>query len=962
MASLLMGLYRFSPFANLSVNGSPVKKTVPTISPFWLITVAIAAAFLLSLRTLISLLTESWWFDAVGFKQVFWTRVSWQMAIWLGTFVVYGLLLGVNYLIALRVTRDRTYILIENTTLRPYANHLPRYAALVAIAVLSLIAANHGRSAWEVILKYLNPTAFDTQDPIFSQDLSFYIFQLPFYEGLQRGLLGLLLWCGLIALAVYSLKGEIRPERGWKYFLTGEAKTHLCVLLAIISITVAAGFWLQRYEILYSPSGAVFGAGYTDVHARLQSYWLMAGVTLGVAALFMVSLWRSGFSLPSFGIAMYVVTLLVVNVGYPWFQQQFVVAPNELEKERPFIEHNIRFTQAAYGLAQIESEAFPADQPLSREDLARNRSTLDNIRLWDYRPVLSTYQQLQGIRLYYNFKDVDIDRYTLNEDYRQVMLSAREFSYGRLLQQAQTWVNRRLKYTHGFGLVMSPVNQVTPDGLPELFFENVPPETTTDLRLDQSRIYYGEETDSYIFTGTSTDEFDYPEGDNNASNRYDGQGGVPMGSAWRRLVYALRNGSFKILISNYFGPDSKIHYYRQVMQRVRHIAPFLQLDNDPYIAVIDGRLQWIIDAYTISDRYPYSEPLIRSSNLAEIESGNTANIARIALRRTNYIRDAVKIVVDAYDGTMRFFVVDANDPLLATYDKIFPGLLEPADSIPEAIRGHFRYPLDLFTIQAQMYQTYHMANPDVFYNREDVWQFPSQIYEGNVVAVEPYYVIMRLPQAEAEEFVLIMPFTPLDRDNMVAWFAARSDGEAYGKQLLYEFPKQESVYGPSQIEARIDQNPEISQQLTLWSQEGSRVIRGDLLVIPIEQSLLYVEPVYLRAEQGELPELRRVILAYGDQTLMANDLESALTSIFGEIGVDPDVTPVEISELDAGSAPMIDRQTAQLIQQALEVYQQGQAALQEQNWQQYGETQQQLEAILQALNQNASIPETIETP
>ncbi|MEO1126543.1 MAG: UPF0182 family protein, partial [Cyanobacteria bacterium J06639_16] len=446
----------------------------------------------------------------------------------------------------------------------------------------------------------------------------------------------------------------------------------------------------------------------------------------------------------------------------------------------------------------------------------------------------------------------------------------------------------------------------------------------------------------------------------NALTRYDGLGGVPMGSLWRRLVYALRTGSFKILISNYFGPESKIHYYRQVMERVRHVAPFLQLDNDPYIAVIDGRLQWIVDAYTISDRYPYSEPLFRSNNLDAILTENSSNIGRIAQQRANYVRDAVKVVVDAYDGTMRFFAIDPNDPVLATYAEIFPELFEPEEAAPAAIKAHFRYPLDFFKIQAQMYQTYHMANPEVFYNREDVWQFPSQVYEGDVVLVEPYYVIMRLPEAEVNEFMLIVPFTPVDKDNMVAWFAARSDGDAYGKQLLYEFPKQELVYGPSQIEARIDQNPEISQQLTLWSQEGSRVIRGDLLVIPIEQSLLYVEPVYLRAEQGELPELKRVIMAYGDQTVMANDLAGALTSLFGEIDtIAPDQA---VPDQAVGTAPVLDSQTTQLIQQALEVYQQGQAALQEQNWQLYGETQQQLESILQQLNQTTSNILPAETP
>ncbi|NJO21482.1 MAG: COG1615 family transporter, partial [Spirulinaceae cyanobacterium RM2_2_10] len=467
--------------------------------------------------------------------------------------------------------------------------------------------------------------------------------------------------------------------------------------------------------------------------------------------------------------------------------------------------------------------------------------------------LLSTYRQLQEIRLYYRFNDVDVDRYTLDGDYRQVMLSPRELAYGQVPERGRTWVNQRLKYTHGYGAVLSPVNRVSEQGLPELWIKDIPPVSAIDLEITQPRLYYGEETTYHVFTGTSTNEFDFPQGGDNASNRYDGAGGVAMPTLLHRLAYALDLGSFKLLISNYFTPESKILYHREIRDRIQRVVPFLRLDRDPYLCINNGRLQWIMDAYTTSDRYPYSEPFGRG--------------------QFNYIRNSVKVVVDAYDGTLQFFITDTEDPILKAYQEIFPNLFTPAADVPEVLRSHFRYPLDLFAIQAQTYLAYHMQNAEVFYNQEDLWRFPNQLYEQDEQVMEPYYVIVRLPDAESEEFVLTLPFTPVNKNNMVAWLAARSDGDRYGKKLLYEFPKQQLVYGPQQIEARIDQNPQISQQLTLWSQEGSQVIRGDLFVIPIEQSLLYVEPIYLRAEQSELPELKRVILAYGDQIVMETTLE-----------------------------------------------------------------------------------------
>lgn len=932
----------------------------------WL--VVLAAVVIAAIGPLLHVLTDVWWFEAVGFSSVFWTRITWQLSVGLAVFVVYAAFLWGNYRLAIALTPGYRFRILEESELRAYADSIPKYLAGLLTFVIALSAASSGIDQWETFLKFLNPTAFEVGDPIYQRDVGFYLFRLPLWQYLQSLTIQLVAWGFALSLAVYSLRDAIRFRGNWRTMLTGSIKVHLSLLLVAIALLVAISFWLDRYELLYSAEGVVFGGGFTDVHARLHSYWIMGISTLVLAGIFVLSIWRRGVALPIYGIGVYVLLYLVVGIGYPAFQQQFVVAPNELEKERPYINHNIEFTRRAYGLQDVQREDYPVESQIDRQVLDDNQPTIRNIRLWDYRPLLSTYRQLQEIRPYYRFRDVDVDRYVLDGDYRQVMLSPREFSYNQLTDAAKTWVNQRLKYTHGYGLVMSPVNQVTDEGLPDFFIQNIPPQSNTDLTVNESAIYYGEETDSYIFTGTSTDEFDYPQGDENASTRYDGSGGVDLGSVFRRLVYSYDLASLKILISDYFTPESKLHYHRQIIDRVNQVAPFLLYDNDPYIAVIDGRLQWVIDAYTVSDRYPYAEPLIRSANVGEVLQGNM-NLQNIARRDVNYIRNSVKVVVDAYDGSMQFFTVDDQDPILATYQKIFPTLFQPQTAVSAEIREHFRYPLDLFWVQSQMYLTYHMSNPDVFYNREDVWRFPTEVYDNEPQLVEPYYVIMRLPQEDAEEFILILPFTPVSKDNMIAWFSARSDGENYGRLLLYEFPKQELVYGPSQIEARINQNPEISEQLTLWDQEGSSVIRGDLLVIPIERSLLYVEPVYLRAEQGELPELRRIIVAYNSQTVMTNTLDEAFNLLFGEESPATTVpsaaaseTPSEAPDTAQAATPSltVPSDVRELAESALNAYEQSQEALRQGNWAEYGRSQQELESILNQLRQNSNSAE--ETP
>ena len=890
------------------------------------------------ISTLVHLLTESWWFEAVDFADVFWTRITWQIGIWFTTFAIYGLFLGLNYWLADHLTRDRSFGFLTGTGLEYHTKTISKLIASVLILIVALGAASTSAAFWSTTLKFINATDYNRLDPIYSKDIGFYLFKLPFYEGLQNWLFTLLVTGLIAALAVYFLKGmigfnfvvpnlrgqrltgqQLRLERQWQSNFQGKQKTHLILLVAAIALVVAFDFWLKRYELLYSAEGVVWGAGYTDTHARLFSYWVMGlgAIILGIALIWAV--WLRRAMLPVYAITTYFVILFLVNGIYPELQQRFIVEPNELDKELPYIKNSLEFTREAYDLEAINTENYPVSSELTAQILQQDKGTIQNIRLWDYRPLLSTYRQLQEIRPYYLFNDVDIDRYTIEGNYRQVMLSARELDYDLVPERAQTWVNQRLKYTHGYGAVMSPVNQVTEDGLPIFLIKNIPPVSTVDLDVAAPAIYYGESTDDYIFTGTTTPEFDYPQGNKNAFTRYDGAGGVPIPGLLRRLAYAYDLGSLKILISNYFTDDSRIHYYREIKERVRHVAPFLQFDSDPYITIIDGKLQWIIDAYTKSDRFPYAEP---------VRPG------------VNYIRNSVKVLVDATDGSMQFFVMDEDEPVLATYRRIFPNLFQAENTIPPEVRDHFRYPLDLFRMQAQMYLAYHMNDPQVFYNREDLWRFATENYDGNQQAIEPYYQIMNLPGEAKEEFVLILPFTPVNKDNMIAWMAARSDGENYGKTLLYEFPKQKLIYGPFQIEARIDQNPDISQQLTLWSQKGSRVIRGDLLVIPINNSLLYVEPVYLRAEQGELPELRRVIVAYEKEVVMRPTLEESLSALFGNQKSPsvPQAQPAAPIEADSN-----------LIQQAAEAFERAENAQREGNWAEYGRYQQQLKQIIEQL-------------
>jgi len=621
----------------------------------------------------------------------------------------------------------------------------------------------------------------------------------------------------------------------------------------------------------------------------------------------------------------------VVGLGiYPALLQRFRVTPNELAAERPFIGHNIRMTREAYGLDRIVEREFPADETLDARALERNAATIKNIRLWDYRPLLRTFGQLQEIRTYYKFLDVDNDRYVVSGEYRQLMLSPRELSYQHL--QSRIWINEHLTFTHGYGAVVGPVNRITAEGLPEFLVKDIPPQSTGGFpKITRPQIYYGEVSNEYVLVKTKSQELDYPSGDQNVYTTYSGVGGIPLSSFFRKVAFAVRFGEIKILLSNDLTDESRIMIYRTVVQRVRQIAPFFRFDRDPYMVIDDdGRMIWMLDGYTTTDRYPYSDPVPGVGN---------------------YIRNSVKVTVDAYDGTVTFYRADETDPIVRVYGGAFPGLLKPLEQMPEALRRHIRYPEDFFSIQARKYATYHMLDPQVFYNKEDLWSIPRRAIEGRDRDMEPYYTIMRPPGEQKEEFILLTLFNPARRDNMIAWMAARSDPPNYGRLIVFNFPKQKLVYGPRQIDARIDQDPIISQQLALWNQRGSTVIRGSLLAIPIDQSLIYVQPLYLAAsEQGALPELRRVIVAYGNQIAMEATLEQSLSRIFG--GRPPPAAAGAAPPPSVGAPGEGAAGARQLGQRAWEIWTRAQDALRRGDWATYGAEQKRLEDTLRALTQS----------
>ena len=910
--------------------------------------------------SIVSLITDWWWYQEVGLTEVFVKSLSTKIIVGAAAGILAAAFLLTNLLIAIRskipwMASIPAELIGANQPISLNSRIIGKLGIILS-CVIALFIGLLASSSWHDVLKFLSSVPFDQKDPIFGQDISFYVFSLPVFS-LALGLIKTVILVSLISCgAIYVLRGSLNLSSILGKFdlskLTGQpkgpfdklraglipksaknpisdpkARLHIGILLFLFLTTIAIGTYLSLYNLLTAQSGPVFGAAFTDANIMVPILQVSVFV-YGLAAILALFYGISGKITPLFGAIFLTVIVGLASSIIPSIFQKLVVSPNELTKETPFIKHNIAASRKAYGLDRVEEREIAASKPITASDIASNNLTIKNVRLWDREPLLSTFSQIQEIRTYYEFSSVDNDRYTINNELRQIMLSPRELASDSLPNK--NWINERLTFTHGYGIAAGPVNQVTPEGLPVLFVKDLPPKSEVkELEVTRPEVYYGEIPNEYVIVKTKSKEFDYPKGEENVYSNYSGKGGVEINSPVRRLLYALRFGSLKLFLSSDITKESRILYYRNIKERVSKIAPFLTFDRDPYLVIAEGKMYWILDAYTSTDRYPYSQPL-------PLNGGNV-----------NYIRNSVKAVVDAYDGTIKFYQADLDDPIIKTYTKIFPKTFRKIEEMPKGLISHLRYPEDIFTLQTAIYTTYHMDDPQIFYNKEDQWEIPA-IASGNAAQTEnetptmnPRHMIMKLPGEKKEEFILMLPFTPRAKDNLSAWMVARNDGEQYGKLVVYRFPKDKLVFGPKQIIGRINQDAEVSRQISLWDQGGSQVIQGSLLVIPIEESLFYVRPLYLKADTGKIPELKRVIVAYENKIAMENTLEAGLAKIFG--------TP-EGQTKPSGETPVVPASTDTtkegLLKQATESYEAAISAQREGDWGRYGEEIKKLGEIL----------------
>jgi uncharacterized membrane protein (UPF0182 family) len=875
--------------------------------------------------------TDYQWFEALGQQDVFVTRIVSQIAVGVGFAVLTFLIVFINLRVARAMAPKAVLTSVGDDINQQFEEIiaqvrvksgpiLDRVILWGSLAIALLVGLSLS-SQWDVLRLAVDRVPFGQTDPQFGLDISFYVFVLPALRVATDWLFGILILTLILTIAVDLVDGAIQPRAKLKGFAP-HVKGHVSVLLGLIVASKAFDYYIRMFELNFSPRGQVTGASYTDVNAQLPALRILIVIAIVSAVILLVNIRVKGWRLPIIALGVWLAASILIGGVYPALIQQFRVRPNEIAAEAPYIERNISATRDAFGLTGIETRDFPATEDLTAQDVIDNRDTLENVRLWDPSIIEESYRQLQIIRPYYDFTDVDVDRYQVEDDRRQILISARELDVAQLAEQAQTWVNQHLVYTHGYGIVMSPVNETDARGLPDFIVKDIPPMSSAEIEIDQPSVYFGELTNDYVVVKTETPEFDYPVGDQNAETIYEGEGGVPVGGLLGKLLFAIRFGTAQILFSDAIGAESEVLFDRNIVDRVDKLAPWLWLDDDPYPALVDGRVVWILDGYTWSDDYPYAEPLGGLS----------------------YIRNSVKITVDALDGTTTLYAFDAEDPVLQTWRSIFPGLVVDASEVPMEVAEHFRYPEDLFRIQAEVYKDYHMTDPKVFYNKEDSWELPGE--RSDQGTMDPYYVLMRLPGDTSEDFQMIIPFTPRNRDNMIGWMSAKSDPGSYGERVVYTFPKDRVILGPEQVSARINQDETISPQLTLWSQRGSQVILGNMLVIPLEDSIVYIQPLYLQAEQTAIPELTRVIVVYADKVEMAPDLESALLQVFGERP--PDV--VEDGEEDP--VGIADVATARdLYEQALEAQKAG-------DWAEYGRLIEELGRILGEL---AGVPSEVST-
>ncbi|MDZ4168354.1 MAG: UPF0182 family protein [Coriobacteriia bacterium] len=884
--------------------------------------------------------TDYLWYAELGQEQVFWTRIWAQLAVGLA----FGLATFAVLFTSLRVARalaprfmptslpegmpPQLELVIER--LRAGIGPLLDRMILWGSVVLAFLNGAGMSQSWEVFRLATSGVSFGATDPQFGVDIGFFVFSLPALELTQAWLNDVLILTTILTLAVHVVGGSIQPWARLKGFAP-HVKAHLSVLLAALVASRAFAYWIDIYNLNFSPRGQVVGASYTDVTAQLPAYRILIGISIAVIVLLLVNIRYRGWRLPAIALGVWIGAAILLGGVWPAVVQALVVSPNEASLEKPYIERNIAMTRSAFGLTEVEGRSFPAADDLSVEDVRANAQTLSNVRLWDPAIVKQSYRQLQTIRPYYEFGDVDVDRYLVNGVRRQLLVSAREMNSSLLADTAQTWVNRHLVYTHGFGLVMSPSSEYDSRGLPNFIVGDIPPKLSSqvatgspNLIQKEPRIYFGEQTTEYVVVNAGIDEFDYPDGQKNATHRYTGDAGVEIGSLGRRIAWALRLGSSQVLFSEYLKSDSRVLLKRDLNSRLEALAPWLMYEDDPYPVLADGRIIWVIDAYTASDSYPYSEKV----------------------GGVSYLRNSVKVTVDAYTGETTFYAFDSEDPVLAAWRSIFPTLLADADQVPEAIQEHFRYPEGLFVAQAEAFRTYHMTDPGVFYNKEDQWEIPG---ERQGEPMEPFFVLLQLPGADKEHFYLMQPYTPRNRDNMIGWMAASSDPENYGERTVFLFPKERVILGPEQVAARINQDSLISPQLSLWNQRGSSAIFGNMIVVPIEDSVIYVQPLFLQAEQTAIPELTRVVVVYADKVEMERTLAGALLKIFG---AEPPASSATTGSPDASGTAAVDVTAAEAL------YREALVAQKAGNWALYGEKIAELGRVLQRL----AGAETTQTP
>lgn len=973
-----------------------MEKLEKKISIVILIIVVIASLFL----ALVGFISDFMWFKEMGYVAVFFTQLLTMLKVGIPTFIVVTGLVAL-YLHRLRKSYFSKIASSEATDMKK----LKRTTNLLAV-VFGLISSFMAvTNLWFEILKFANSTDFDISDPLFNLDISFYIFKLEFLTQLNEILIGLIVGFIVLTVVYYiilmtvrtpdmfkeeptqetyqaedqeerytgnsnpfgsnpfggngnpfggdnsgakdpfskifeSLSGkkfQQRPVKPKKQFDDGNFKQlmniasgKITILGVIFFIMLGVNFFLRQFDLLHAHTGAVYGAGFTDVNVTLWMYRILCVLSVLSAIMFIVQMGRKKYkSLLTVPVIMILVGL--VGTGAGMLIQNFVVSPDEINKESKYLERNIQYTQYAYQLGDVDVKDFAADNKLTAADIAANSETINNIRINDFDPAQQFYNQTQSIRQYYTFNDVDVDRYMINGKYTQTFLTAREIDENKI---DSSWLNRHLKYTHGYGVALSRVDKVTTSGQPDVLIGNIPPESEVDeIDITQPEIYFGELSNDYVIVNTDEKEFDYPDGQSNKYTMYEGTAGIKL-NLFNRVLFSIKEGSLKLLVSSNIDSDSRIIIYRNVMERVQKIMPHLAYENDPYMVTVDGKLYWMLDAYTTSSYYPYSEPM------DGVEGS------------TNYIRNSIKVVVDAYNGDTNFYIVDDTDPIAMTYQKIYPTLFKDFEEMPEGLKSHIRYPNTLLSIQASVYAKYHMEDVNVFYQREDMWDIASEIYGTEKQQMKPNYYIAKLPGETSAEFFNSIPFTPKSKQNMTALMVARNDGDNYGELVLYQFPKSRTIYGPEQIEAQIDQNTEISKEFSLWSSAGTTYRRGNMFIIPINTSILYVEPVYLEATNSSIPEVKRIIVAYDDQIAYEETLEECLVSLFGDNaseGVDGSDDNAAVSGDNTGSNDKENMSTKELAQMVQEYYEKAQNAQKNGNWAKYGEYLDKMEEYLNEL-------------